>query len=186
MSEVKVLPNFISKNDCDVIISFMNSIMSKMVFDGQKGRHIIKFGYDQEFDSHGHSLDILAPIAGYFNDIFYLVENKINEEYNPPPLFLSSFFLSKHVNGGAVPPHADANNDINSHLKYTAMIYLNNSDGSGRLHFPKLDITITPTAGMLVIFPANDEMFMHGVSEISHDRYSMPMWFTEEERYIIA
>lgn len=186
MRSVVVVNNFISKEFCNYMINFMEVNLDNLVFDSNKGRHIIKFGYDNEFPNEvPKDISILGSTAQVLEELFEITKDTVETVSGKDELFLSSFFLSKHVSGGIVPAHIDSDEYINNHLEYTAMLYLNDSDGSGKIMFPNLNVSVTPEAGSLVIFEANKEIFEHSVDEITYDRYSIPMWFTSQKSFAI-
>jgi hypothetical protein len=117
---------------------------------------------------------IVRPIKDVLLKIFQRANNMVGDY-----LFLTSWFISKQVPGAKLLPHKDGTAGMNDHLEYTAMLYLNNLDNNGIITFPDLNINITPKLGDLVIFRSLDHE--HMVSEITQDRYSIPMWFTKDE-----
>lgn len=63
--------------------------------------------------------------------------------------------------------------------KYSGVLYLNDDYEGGKTYFPNQKVEITPEKGKLLIFPSDLE-HPHGVSEVlSGERYTMPIWWTD-------
>lgn len=61
---------------------------------------------------------------------------------------------------------------------FSAILYLNDVEVGGETYFNRLDISIKPRAGRLVIFPAN-YIFMHEARPPkSNDKFALVTWFT--------
>ena len=91
--------------------------------------------------------------------------------------------------GGFHPPHADnckcddAGEWVPNHTherQVSALVYLNDDFEGGEIVFGPLNVTIKPTAGLLLAFPSGHEHF-HEVLAVTHGRrYSLPVWFVSE------
>lgn len=172
---IKVINNFVSRKQAQEIIDFIESNLSAFVYNEDRKRYMLRFGYDEELPEQAiHSMEITSEINELLLSIFAKTNNIVG-----PELFLTSWFISKQIPGARLLPHKDGGIGINEHLEYTAMLYLNDLDNNGTINFPELDINITPQLGDLVIFRSLDHE--HSVSEITQDRYSLPMWFTKDE-----
>ena len=56
--------------------------------------------------------------------------------------------------------------------------YLNDDYEGGETFFPNFNIEVKPKIGKIALFPSNLE-YQHGVKEVKGERYTMPIWFTE-------
>jgi len=56
--------------------------------------------------------------------------------------------------------------------------YLNDDYQGGETYFPNFNIESKPKKGKVVLFPSNLE-YQHGVREVVGERYTMPLWFSE-------
>lgn len=64
--------------------------------------------------------------------------------------------------------------------KYSGVLYLNDDYQGGLTYFPNQKVSINPEKGKLVLFPSDFE-HPHGVSMVADgERYTMPIWFTED------
>lgn len=173
---IHVYKDFISDDDAKELIGFIDDNLDSFVYNEERLRYMLRFGYDEELpDQAIHSMDIVNPIKPLLVKIFDktlgIFEHK---EY------LTSWFLSKQIPGAKLLPHKDGAKGINDHLDYTAMLYLNSLDDNGIISFPELDISILPERGDLVVFKSLEHE--HMVSEVTENRYSLPMWFTTNQR----
>jgi hypothetical protein len=91
-------------------------------------------------------------------------------------------------NGLSMGVHADnvwENGEPNyvSYRMYSGVAYLNDDYEGGQTFFPELDMKIEPKIGKLVVFPSNAE-YKHGVTPVVGERYTMPIWFTEDPEHL--
>ena len=65
--------------------------------------------------------------------------------------------------------------------KISGVLYLNDDYEGGETYFPEQNVKYIPEAGHLIMFPS-DLTHPHGVTEITKgDRYTLPIWFTDDE-----
>jgi hypothetical protein len=87
----------------------------------------------------------------YYDDLF----NQIDFVVNPTKILKSySSWLMKYTNNHKTGVHDHKDFDM------VAIYYISAPEGSGVLHFPKLNIEIKPYTGLLVV---HDSMLKHGV-----------------------
>jgi len=176
MEQIQVINNFITRSQANELIDFIDHNLDIFVHNKGRRRYMLRFGYDEELPEQAiHTMDSVEEIKDLLLSIFKKTNNLID-----PSLFLTSWFLSKQYPGAKLLPHKDGAQGINEHLEYTAMLYLNDMDDGGVISFPELDIAIKPQLGDLVIFKSLEHE--HMVSEVKQHRYSLPMWFTKDER----
>jgi Rps23 Pro-64 3,4-dihydroxylase Tpa1-like proline 4-hydroxylase len=190
MDKVTKISNFLDKKDCNMFIDFMeNNIDLFKISDERTAypnmRYTMRFGYDDEFpDLYYQNLSVVSEIEHELKSIFFKTINKINKNLKETnELYLTSFFLSKHVPGSVLPPHSDAGKDFNSHMEYAALIYLNSLVDSGYLYFKNINKRVDVKTGDIVIFPCKSKEYVHEVPNINNDRYSIAMWFTKNKDF---
>lgn len=185
MTQILHFQNYLDKETCSNFVKFIDNLLPQMLFDTSKQRHILRYGYDQEYPEHTiQNTDLIEPIKDILFDVFDKMKTDIKAAlHNDTELFLTSFFISKHLPGGSVNEHADASEDMNACLKYSCVLYLNDIGNDGAITFPFLGKTIQPMTGDLVVFPSLGEDSTHSVAEITGPRYAIPVWFTEDEHY---
>lgn len=184
IEQIKIIKNFVSKEEIDFYINYINKNLHLFIKDETFGesRYTLFFGKD---NAHGDKLNLnfdkVKDIEDRLrNDLFPRVEQKIKEIYkNKKDFMVSSFFMAKQSSGGQVPEHIDTDAGLNLHYKYGGAIYLNTMSECGKLEFPDLDYEYSPEAGDFVIFPSRPSQYKHKVAKICQDRYSLPIWVTE-------
>lgn len=66
----------------------------------------------------------------------------------------------------------------------SGVLYLNDDYSGGETYFPKQGVQVKPEAGKLVLFLSNLD-YPHGVKTISdNERFTMPIWFTEDPKHL--
>ncbi len=99
------------------------------------------------------------------------------------PVFADTVQLVRWRPGMSMPPHADrANPDGSAHgmpfRDFASIVYLNDGYTGGELYFPRLDLLVRPTMGMLLAFTAGWH-HEHGVTKVlTGDRLTMPAFYT--------
>lgn len=168
---ITVIENFLSEADAKTVVDFIEDNLFNFVYRDDRKRFMLRFGYDEELPEQSvHSMYIVSPIRGVLLDIFAKAKAKLEDD-----VYLTSWFLSKQISGARLTPHKDGCPGTNEHLSYTAMLYLNNID-SGAIGFTTAGIEILPKLGDLIIFNSLEDE--HYVTDITEDRYSLPMWFS--------
>jgi hypothetical protein len=174
---IQVINNFISKDVAEELCNFIENNLNIFIYRDDRKRYMLRFGYDEELPEQAiFTMDAVSPVKDTLVSIF----NKVTEHLEGD-VVLTSWFLSKQVPGSKLTPHKDGCEGTNGHLKYTAMLYLNDLDNNGSIGFTDTEIEITPQMGDLIIFNSLEDE--HFVSDIEQDRYSLPMWFTLDKQY---
>ena len=70
-----------------------------------------------------------------------------------------------------------------SYRVVSGIAYLNDDYEGGHTFFPELGVKIEPKVGKLVVFPSNID-YKHGVTTVVGERYTLPIWFTEDSAHI--
>jgi hypothetical protein len=77
----------------------------------------------------------------------------------------SGFYKSHHDDGPGDP------------RIFSSILYLNDVNEGGETHFDKFNISVSPKAGRLVIFPANYTYSHEARVPISNDKFALVTWF---------
>ena len=175
---IQIIKNFISVKEADPIIAFIDDNINKFVYNADRSRWMMRFGYDEELPHQAmHDISPAEDIRDNLLHIFNKTNNILDGE-----TYLTSWFLSKQHSGGRLLPHKDGvPGGMNNQLEYTAMLYLNTLDENGEISFPDAGFGVTPEVGDLIIFKSKEDR--HQVAEITEDRYSIPMWFTKDKKF---
>lgn len=110
----------------------------------------------------------------------------ILDRYQPGEIFSDSIMLCRWDAGKELKPHID-NRDTHEYSTpwrtFSSLVYLNDEFEGGEIFFPRLDLAIKPTRGLLVIFSSGSE-HEHGVRAVKAGRrYTMPSWYTDDESH---
>lgn len=178
MKDIKIIKNFISQEECNIVMEHIKE--STKEFDASMDRYIQKFGDDKYFKKvHGQWSDV-APIEPTLREISKRIREYAISIDGDEDLDICQLWLSKHWPGASLVYHHDSDGGVNTHLKYSAVIYLN-TISTGRLEFPFRRFSHKPSAGDLVIFDSQDKTNGHKVDRIDDERYSMPIWLASKE-----
>ena len=111
------------------------------------------------------------------------------------PLYPETVILAALGVGGNHSPHAD-NCRQNEHGDWvanhtpqrdvTAIYYLNDEFDGGEIFFERVQLMVKPRRGLLLAFPS-DADHVHEVLPVrSGVRYTMPIWFTNQQSFALA
>lgn len=88
--------------------------------------------------------------------------------------------LFKYSKGYSLPLHMDTK--YSKWITYASVIYFNDDYEGGELSFPKLNTSIKPKAGELIIFSQTEDNYYHEIKRIKTGiRYSSATWWGSEE-----
>jgi hypothetical protein len=186
MSQIKVIKDFVSIDDANKIISYIDNNISLFEYTDNDKRSTKMFGKDAfQKDKSTYPVTGLNEIHEIIFNATEIAKKVIKYEYNDDKdLFLASLWLAKQTTGGFLGPHLDTDPDnANSYFTYSAVIYLNTLKDSGNLDFPRVGLSIQPEAGNLVVFPSGDDESWHEVKLIKENRYTVPLIFTRDQEF---
>lgn len=187
MSDIKILRNFFTPEECEFYIDYIEKNLDKFYKTEQGTRFSLLFGKDMAHKEKSElTLDLISDIELKVQTLFRRVEDAIAHEFSDERnLHVCSFFLSKQIEGSRVRLHYDTDDDLNIHFKYGGVIYLNTMSKDGELNFPHLGYSYSPIAGDFIAFPPGGSKYSHQVLKISEDRYSLPIWLTDDPAWKI-
>lgn len=76
---------------------------------------------------------------------------------------------------GFYKPHADSGPGMQR--IFSAVLYLNDVKEGGETYFNRLDVSISPKAGRLIVFPANYVYTHEARTPKSNDKFALVTWF---------
>ena len=186
MNQIKVIKDFVSLDDANKIINYIDNNIDSFEQGSADKRFTKMFGKDAfQKDKSTYPVTGLNEIHEIIFNATEIAKKVIAYEYNDDKdLFLASLWLAKQTPGGFLGPHLDTDPDnANSYFTYSAVIYLNTLQDSGNLDFPRVGLSIQPEAGNLVIFPSGDDESWHEVKSIKENRYTVPLIFTRDKEF---
>jgi hypothetical protein len=174
-TQIVKIPNFISDDDCAILVDAFESNALTNSANGFWDNMIVYPGTIKD----GDVLGLMARTGDRTRAV-------ILEEYKPERIYSDSIMLCRWDVGKQLPPHID-NQDTHEYStpwrNYSSLVYLNEDYEGGEIFFPRLDLSLRPSTGMLVIFSSGAE-HQHGVTEITAGkRYTMPSWYTTDESH---
>jgi hypothetical protein len=165
MDKIKVLENFIDDADCDLAVKLYEDTREKGLYRNTgDGR--------------------LLNVNPTFPDAVYLANKYVSklETVYGTKFYAREVFMSLYQTSSSIDPHFDYSHpDLKNSLGI--MLYFNDDFEGGELYFPKYNYEYKPVRGSAIVFPCNDEEYLHGVRSITSGcRYTMPIEVTENER----
>ena len=164
------------------------------------------------YDQHTHLTEVKDqtgfPVVYWpeFRDALYAAEivprlveeclRNIGRQLRPTqPVYPETVILAAIGAGGQHSRHAD-NCRLNEqgdwvanhtpHRDVTAIYYLNEEFEGGEIVFERPQMTVTPRRGLLLVFPSDAEHVHEVLPVRSGVRYTMPIWFTKQQRCALS
>jgi hypothetical protein len=173
--EITKIPNFISDEECAILVeAFERNALTNSANDFWDNMIV----YPAKITDR----DVLGLMA----ETSSRTRAVILDTYKPDEIFSDSIMLCRWDVGKELTPHID-NQDTHEYSTpwrtYSSLVYLNDDFEGGEIFFPRVDLTLKPVAGMLVLFSSGAE-HEHGVKAVTAgQRYTMPSWYTTDESH---
>lgn len=167
------LDNFISPETCDRILDWFKKEKRLETNEGSSLFNNRTIPYNSI-----NNLEIKQLVNGFRFD----ATSKARELFNKK-LYPDYTDLVYWPSGMSMDVHADAvwldGSPAMFPYRFCAGVcYLNDDYQGGETYFPNFNIESKPKKGKVVLFPSNLE-YQHGVREVVGERYTMPLWFSE-------
>ena len=185
--KIYTIDAFISDNDCDNIISLTNNNLKRSLVADE----------DNNFLSNGRT-SYTYWVNHNHNDITFNIANKISKLVDIPLENAEQIQIVHYKQNQKYDPHYDGwvFDGSEKSRKYTknggqrlitVIGYLNNVKKGGETFFSKLDISIKPEKGKILVFKNvhNNTNILHYLSEhsgrpvIEGEKYIFTLWFRE-------
>ncbi len=180
--KVMELPNFLSRSDCNEIVGFFQQNIAHYASENPEpafsGRQI----------NYGRIPDHLQ-VKRIINFCRWRVAEEIRRFFAIPHLYPDYTDIVYWGDGENMPVHADNSYQDGSPGRFpwrthSAVIYLNDDYNGGETFFPNLKVTSKAECGKCIAFGAGIE-YSHGVKTImGGNRYTLPIWFTDNSSYL--
>jgi predicted 2-oxoglutarate/Fe(II)-dependent dioxygenase YbiX len=111
------------------------------------------------------------------------------------PLYPETVILAAIGAGGLHSRHADncrpneQGDWVANHTPQrdvSAIYYLNDEFDGGEIFFERGQLTVKPRRGLLLVFPSDADHVHEVLAVRSGVRYTMPIWFTKQQRFALA
>ena len=162
---MKIVKDFISKKDVEIVRTYIETIKFNTKEDHVPLHDSLYEKYNAPFDLHTrgempqHILDIFSKYSKGFYD---LVQSQESDEYLPP--MFSKHYIARYTSGKFIGPQFDPSKPDRTYKSY---IFWNNDFDGGQLDFPDLGYMFTPNPGDLVYFIDGEENRC-GITEVSN------------------
>jgi len=115
-----------------------------------------------------HLADIMADCAKEYANIYSLDKDDLDYAVYALKHHSTKFGINKYETNKFMGPHVDWN-EYNSQIRFTIVVYLNDSYTGGELYFNNQDIKLKPVAGSVVMFPSKLP-YLHQSLEVESGR----------------
>lgn len=162
MHRIKVIENFITAEDADLLIREQKNPSSINPYPEYYSK---RFG--------GTSLPY-NPVVQEVMIKYGLMANQVHQDANgfKNPIYVFKGFGSHWVPGTKGAAHIDAQ-DPEPWIEFSTIIYLNDDFEGGEIYFPNQDFVYKPKKYSAVFFPSAGSEYIHGITTITKgDRYT--------------
>jgi hypothetical protein len=169
-NRIRVIPNFVSDEDCATAIAMIDKFDSKHALE--------EFNSNMDVMVVPENVPDGVKIIKKYSDKILEAHREFHGFYGP--LFTTEGWLSLWEAGAGTGLHTDSHAGY-EYLIFSTVIYLNDSSeyGGGAIYFPYQGFEYRPKKGDAVIFPGGGQEYVHGVRDVEWGRrYTIPMWHT--------
>lgn len=188
MNRLVTIPDIINDRDCSLFISFINDnldVFESYSEESNPLRMALRFGIDDVYKSSLPDLSMIPGLHNALRRLFTNLTTTVQDVVGGPKLYVTSFHMGKQFPGSEVSTHIDCDPGYNSHFKYSTVVYLNTTN-SGDLFFTKQNLSYSPRAKEVAVFPSMGDEWEHEVKQINEDRYNLPIWLTEDPAWELS
>ena len=178
LSFIYVQEDSLSQEECEYLLSIYNKYKDEMEYEG-----ITDEGYREDLKV-AKNINIIPEVHKKADKLLHerlaegvLELRKIND-YLPQELFDTGYMFQKYEAGGRYNKHTDNVWDGVNKRELVFMWYLNTleKEQGGETYFNQYDISITPQAGKLVLFPAQ-WTHVHQANEVKYgEKFIITGW----------
>jgi hypothetical protein len=173
---IKILENFISKDDASAIISMLESL--------KNNGGLIPFVDNDRVSVAPSNYYPTELMIKKYSDL--LIHEHKKEFGIAKDLFTVQGHASLWENGSFADEHVDSH-DGSEHIITSSVIYLGGEFSGGEITFPNQAFTYRPKALSAVIFPSGGREYPHSVSRInSGERFTIAMWHSLDHHFSIG
>jgi hypothetical protein len=170
MNRIKIIPNFVSDEDCATAIKMIDKFDSKHALE--------KFNANMDVLVVPEDVPAGVQIIKKYSDKILEVQKEHHGFVRD--LYTTEGWLSLWESGYGTGVHTDSHDNY-EYLIFATVLYLNDGDEyiGGEIYFPNQGLVHKPRKGDAVIFPCGGHEYVHGVTEVLDGRrYTIPMWHT--------
>ena len=185
--KVYVVDNFFTKEECEQMIdsSKPNLKKSKLCSNNNGDSYVDTL----QRASESYSLEKFNDFNHLEQRISDLVGIKLdNSEFTQIQYYKKDGFFNSHTDCFSKQEYKKYGNK-NGQRTWTAMVYLNDVEEGGHTHFSKLDVSVKPEQGRIVVWNnlnedgSNNNYLTHGGEKILQgEKYIITKWFRDRKQ----
>ena len=178
--------NAASDDDCRQLMTIYDQHIHLATVRDQTGFPVV---YWPQFRDAPHAAEIVPRLVGE------CLRNIGGQLQQAEPLYPETVILaaigagehhSRHGDNCRQNEQGDWVANHTPHRDVSAICYLNDEFDGGEIFFERAQLTIKPRRGLVLAFPS-DADHVHEVLPVrSGVRYTMPIWFTEHQRFALG
>ena len=179
MFNPKVVPNFLSKESCEYVVSTVSKVDT---WEGAGN----DFWSNRALGLPNLRKNIDPKVADIVAEAITKVKAAIMSEYGlDQEVYPDLAQVIRWFPGMEQPPHADDMTNTEhkgfEHRVFGAIIYLNDDYSGGHTYYPEHNFEVIPKAGALAIHPG-DPAHLHGVTKIENSiRYTIASFWSYDK-----
>lgn len=182
MFNPKIVDNFLSKEECQQILTFAKGV-------NEWGKDDSDFWNDR-FLNPEHINKIDPSISSLLYEVRARLANQLESHYGINKIYSDLFQIVRWFPGMEQHPHADDMTNAHgdgldwfAHREFGAIVYLNEDYSGGKTYYPNYNFEVDPKSGKLAIHPGDPE-HLHGVTKIDGNiRYTLASFWTRDKKY---
>lgn len=179
MIEPLVISNFITHDECDRLINFINNNVDDFETLISE-RKMMLFGYDTNYTNPRLNTEMLTPIKDILIPVLDKLLQIVKDNLDPFTVGTSTVFFAKQTKeNSGMRAHIDAE-DNDEFYNASALVYLNTPDG-GEVYFPDQNLFYFPKAGDLIIFKSTT---LHEPRKTNGDKFLIAFNLTDFKDFI--
>lgn len=179
MIEPLIINNFITQDQCNRLIDFINNNVDEFETLVSE-RRMMLFGYDTNYTNPRSDIEMLEPIKDILISMLDHLLKIVKQSFDQYTVGTSTIFFAKQTKeNSGMRAHIDAE-DNDEFYNASALVYLNTTDG-GEVYFPDQGLFYFPKAGDLVVFRSTT---LHEPRKTNNDKYVVAFNLTDFEDFI--
>jgi hypothetical protein len=176
--------NFITKEESSLFIEFIENNIDLFSHGPKKLYYLLQFGKDNYHQESIQNWNGVDSIKNLINKYIDKIINNLKESYGiEDDLFVVGFWFVRQFDGASLNVHDDTDSGRNTHIIYSALMYLNDIENGGELWFPNLNYLHKPKRGQMLSWPSQNKLFDHGVKEVKDTRYVINLFLTNQKEF---
>tara|TARA_B100000287_G_C20656218_1_gene788647 strand:+ start:1312 stop:1884 length:573 start_codon:yes stop_codon:yes gene_type:complete len=172
---IKVYDDIVEADFCDVTIETFETKADVPYLDREQRPSFHDLNISQKYiDRDPWWMGIQHKLKGVFEEITqrYIDELDLKEEF-PEDYAFEEYRIKKYENNGydRFKDHVDVSDYPSARRFLVGFLYLNDVEEGGETNFPKLDYSVKPKRGRIVMFPPTWQYTHAGLPPVSSNKY---------------